>query len=83
MSKTRRSNKALSRQRRFVNHLVSKKAHVDHEKSESINILTTKLLWDALWTKFRQVHPLAYEHVDRGEVTSDGRGEGTLQQVTA
>ena len=74
--------KALSRQRRFVNHLVSKKAHVDRQKAESINVLGPSQLWDALFHKFQNVNPLAFQHVEKAEITSDSRGEGSLQQVT-
>ncbi|MFQ6053339.1 MAG: hypothetical protein ACE5OO_03805 [Candidatus Bathyarchaeia archaeon] len=67
--------------RRFISRLVSKAAHRDREKSESVNILETEELARAMRARFRTVDWRLVNDLVRGEVLSDSRGEGSLQQV--
>ena len=80
MTRTRRrSPDAL--QRRYINHLVSRSSYRDVSLNESINLLTPRQLEDSLLDKFGAVRTGLHLQFTRGEVVSDSRGEGSLQQI--
>lgn len=70
--------------KRYASHMVSKEAHKDMEIRENINTLTPGMLTYLLHNKFGHVPRKIMKFVqrfDKGEVTRDSRGQGTLQQV--
>ena len=75
----RRSQDAI--QRRYVNRLVSQCSHRDIRLDESINTLTPRQLEYSLIDKFGDVRTGLHLQFERGEVVSDSRGEGSLQQI--
>lgn len=79
--KTRRGQKALSRQRRHVNHVVRKNSDKDRENKDHTNILQKADLWDAIFLKFGTVNSLAFAHIEDAEVISDSRGTGSFQRM--
>lgn len=79
--KTRRGRRSKeARQRRFVNQLVRKNSHEDLRKKEAINVLDQREIRIALNTKFGYAHVGVSQIFEKGEVLSDGRGEGSLQK---
>lgn len=74
----RRSREA--RQRRYVNQLVRKTCHEDLDLKEAVNILDQREIRIALNTKFGYAHVGVSQTFEKGEVLSDARGEGSLQQ---
>ena len=75
----RRSERA--KQRRYVNRLVSVNAHRDRTRAEAVNTLSPREILRAVSDRFGFAD-LSLTHLfTRGEVLSDGRGQGSLQQV--
>jgi len=70
-----------SRQRRYVNQLVRKTCHEDLAKKEAVNVLDQRQIREALNTKFGYAHVGISQLFEKGEVLSDGRGEGSLQKA--
>jgi len=72
---------------RVVARIVSKAAHRDYRKSESVNLLTEGQVLSCLLdaeipgASIGELIP-ASEMFGRGEVISDSRGQGSQQQVT-
>ena len=77
MPRKRGGRSQYARKRKYASCLVSKESHRDLRKSESINVLTEADLYDALTEEFGVPHPAVIKAYDRGEVISDGRGQGT------
>lgn len=69
-----------SRQRRYVNQLVRKTCHEDLAKKEAVNVLDQQQIRDALNTQFGYAHVGISQLFEKGEVLSDSRGTGSLQQ---
>lgn len=63
--------------------IVSEEAHKDRRKKETINVLTPKQIFHALFDKFGYVVQGIHLTYTDGEVTTDSRGEGSIQVVTA
>ena len=74
----RRSKEA--HQRRYVNQLVRKTCHEDLDKKEAVNVLDQTQIRVALNTKFGYAHVGMSQLFEKGEILSDGRGQGSLQQ---
>ena len=70
-----------ARQRRYVNTLVRKTCHEDLDKKEAVNVLDQRQIRVALNTKFGYAHVGISQLFEKGEVLSDGRGEGSLQKA--
>lgn len=81
MPRKRGGRSQYARQRKYVSRLVSKAAHRDYRKSESINVLTPTDIYDALTEKFDLPLFTVIRSYDRGEVISDGRGEGSHDRL--
>lgn len=77
MPKKRGGRSPHARQRRHASRIVSKNAHRDYRKAESINTITDMDLYNALQEKFGMPYISIVQSYERGEVISDGRGEGT------
>ncbi len=69
------------RQRKYISRVVSKAAHRDNRKSESINVLTEADLYDALAEEFGVPHPAVIRSYDRGEIIADSRGQGSHDRL--
>lgn len=67
--------------RRYISRIISRQAHRDLTKSESINILNPDTIAEAVKNKFGWADWSLIFHILRGEVLSDSRGEGSLQRV--
>ena len=81
MGRTRRGRRSKeARQRRYVNTLVRKNSHEDLDKKEAVNVLDQRQVREALNTKFGYAHVGISQLFEKGEILSDGRGEGSLQQ---
>ena len=74
----RRSKEA--HQRRYVNQLVRKTCHEDLDKKEAVNVLDQQEVRTSLEQKFGYAHVGISQLFEKGEILSDGRGEGSLQQ---
>jgi len=75
----RRSVRA--KMRRFISRLLSREAHRDRVKSESINTLGEMEIAYAVQKRFHHIDWGLIHQVHRGEVLSDSRGEGSLQKA--
>jgi len=80
LTRTRRRSPD-AQQRRYINRLVSQCSYRDVGLDESINILTPSQLEDSLLDKFGAVRTGLHLQFTRGEVVSDSRGTGSLQQT--
>ena len=81
MGRTRRGRRSKeARQRRYVNTLVRKSSHEDLDKKEAVNILDQRQIREQLEQKFGYAHIGVSQAFEKGEILSDGRGEGSLQQ---
>ena len=67
-------------QRNHLNKIVRDGAHCDYNKAEYINVLSEADLYDALFERYGVVDLGVLKAFVKGEVLSDGRGEGTLQR---
>jgi len=63
-----------------VNTLVRKSSHEDLDKKEAVNILDQRQIREQLEQKFGYAHVGVSQTFEKGEILSDGRGEGSLQQ---
>ena len=81
MSRRRRRSE-IARQRRFVRRLVRLKSFQDRRLAESVNVLGAVEIAGAVSDNFGSVWLGATDEFSRGEILSDGRGAGSLQQVT-
>lgn len=68
-----------SEQRRFIKRLVMQSAFQDRQRSETVNLLTPSQIAASAVSAFDYVLPELTSNFMRGEVLSDGRGNGTLQ----
>lgn len=76
----KRSKKA--QRRRWVSRLISYNAHRDDEnKQESINTLTPRKIRKACLNVFGRIDEDIIRHIHQGEVLTDSRGNGSLQQI--
>lgn len=82
MAGNRRRRSEIARQRRFIRRLVRKKSFQDRRVAESVNVLGTFEIAGAVSNRFGSVWLGAVDEFTRGEILSNGRGEGSLQQVT-
>ena len=81
MPPTRRGRRSKeSRQRRYVNQLVRSKSVEDRDKQESINALNQRQIREELELIFGYAHVGVSQLFEKGEILSDGRGQGSLQQ---
>ena len=80
MSRNRRRSPE-ARQRRYINRIVSQNSHRDIGLDESINMLTESQLESCLIDKFGDVRTGLHLQFSRGEIISDSRGQGSLQQL--
>ena len=80
MSRNHRRS-ADARQRRYVNRLISQCSHRDISLDESVNMLTVRQLENSLLDKFGELRTGLHLQFTRGEVISDSRGKGSLQQI--
>lgn len=79
---TRRGRRSRRAQiRRFISRVLSKEAHRDRVKSESVNTLLDMQVATAVQKRFGFVDWRLVQDIDKGEILSDPRGEGSLQQV--
>jgi len=79
---TRRGRRSIhAQQRRYVNRLVSINAHRDRQRAESVNQLTPRQILHAVAERFGFADLNLTHLFTRGEVLSDDRGRGSLQQV--
>ena len=62
--------------------LVRRKSFQDKRLAESVNVLDPFEIAGAVSVRFGSVWLGATDEFTRGEILSDGRGEGALQQVT-
>lgn len=80
---TRRGRRSpRARMRRFISRLLSRHAHRDFRKAESVNILGEDIIAREVKQRFGAVDWSLIFNITRGEVLSDSRGEGSLQKVT-
>ena len=70
-------------QRREAARIVSKAAVKDPEVRESINILSSGRIAQILQNRFGTFDLQVINRYDVGEILSDSKGRGTLQQVEA
>ena len=70
----------FNRQRRYLSRLVSRNSYIC-ENREAVNIMTQADIYDALINAGFKPDIGLCRSMDIGEVTSDGRGEGTLQRM--
>ncbi len=82
MAGNRRRRSEIARQRRFIRRLVRLKSFQDKRLAESVNVLGTFEIAGAVSVRFGSVWLGAVDEFSRGEILSNGRGEGSLQQVT-
>ena len=68
-------------QRRFINSIVSRNTHRDVRLDESVNTLTPRQLENSLLDRFGEVRTGLHLQFQKGEVTSDSRGTGSLQKI--
>ena len=80
MPKKRGTRSNYARQRRHASRIISKEAHRDFNKAESVNTLTKEDIYNALYEEFGVPYMSIVRAHERGEVVSDGRGEGTAQK---
>ena len=78
---TRRGRSLASIQRRYISRLISQQAYRDTRLAESINTLTHRQIETSLLDKYGAVATPYHLRHTRGEVISDSRGEGSLQQI--
>lgn len=84
MGRTRRGRRGTgirTQMRRFISRTISKNAHRDTKKKESINRMTSGEVAYEVFNKFNIFDPLLVKDIDLGEVLSDTRGEGSLQRM--
>ncbi len=67
--------------RRFISRFISTNAHKDRKKVESVNILNHSEIARAVRARFGTVYWMLIEDILKGEVLSDSRDQGSLQQV--
>jgi len=67
-------------QRQHASRFLSKESHRDYLKAESINVLTREDIYDVIYEEFGIPYTSVVKAYDKGEVISDGRGEGTHDQ---
>lgn len=67
--------------RRFISRLISREAERDRRKAESINTMSVDAIALAVRDRFGTVDWRLFDDVLKGEILSDSRGEGSLQQV--
>lgn len=80
---TRRGYKPLSAiQTEYINRLVSRLSYRDTKLDESINLLTPHQLEQALIDKYGEIRTGICLTFERGEVTADPYGRGSLQRIT-
>ena len=60
---------------------MSQNTYRDVRLDESINTLTQRQIEDSLYDKFGEVRTGLYLQFQKGEVTADSRGQGSLQQI--
>ena len=70
-----------ARQRRYVNQLVRKTCHEALNKKEAVNVLDQREIRVSLEQKFGYAHVGISQLFEKGEVLSDGRGQGSLQKA--
>ena len=81
MSRRRRRSE-IARQRRWVRRHVRLKSFQDRRLAESVNLLGGSDVRAVINDRFDSVWVGATDEFTRGEILSNGRGEGTLQKVT-
>ena len=81
MTRRYRPRSMASRQRRYINHLVSRNSYHDVDAGESINVLNPMDIERSIVKEFGSVRTGFHLQFERGEVTSDARGEGSLQSI--
>lgn len=69
--------------RRFISRHISRNAHKDRGRAESVNILGHSEIARAVRAKFGTVDWQLIHDILKGEVISDSRGTGSLQKVKA
>lgn len=70
-----------SRQRRAARRYILNHAYRDRIQAETVAKTPSKELIDFLKEKFEGVDISALNIIEQGEVTSDSRGRGSMQQV--
>jgi len=71
----------FAKQRRFISRLVSRNAHRDREKAESVNLMHPEDIATTVKIRFGNVNWSLIFGITKGEVLSESRGSGSLQQT--